>query len=92
MSVEPDERALEGALSSLLAPDERTGDRRADLIAAARRALERRFRNSRDGGTVIHALHELEALSWRQIEQETGIPQGTARRWHEPPQTASGDS
>ncbi len=87
--MEPDEQALEDALTSLLAPDERTGDRRTDLVAAARRALERRVRNSRDGGVVIHALHELEALSWRQIEQETGIPQATARRWHEPPQTAS---
>ena len=90
MNVEP-ERALADALDSLLAPHERTGDRRADLITAARRALERRVRNTRDGGAVIAALHNL-GLSWREIERETGIPQATARRWHEPPQTASGDS
>jgi hypothetical protein len=75
---------LEEALMELLGV-EQTGDRKADLIAAAREAMRRRERNSRDGGAVIAALVE-EGMSWRDIERATGIPFVTARRWATPPE------
>ena len=72
------------ALDELLPPDSRTGDVREDLIEAVRTAMQRRKDNSRRGGAVIAALHR-ELGSWRQLEELTGIPQATARRWAAPP-------
>lgn len=74
---------VDEALDALLGP-ERTGDQRADLIAAAKEAMERRIRNTEHGGAVIAALHEA-GMSWREIEQATGIARTTAQRWAEPP-------
>lgn len=74
---------VEEALDALLG-DRRTGDQRTDLIAAAKEAMDRRERNSQHGGAVLAALVD-EGLSWRQIEQATGIPRTTAQRWAEPP-------
>jgi hypothetical protein len=74
------------ALAALLSPAERTGDEMADLVAAARRSLERRRTNSAHGGAVIAALHA-SGLSWRQIEEHTGIAKDTAQRWATPPPT-----
>ncbi len=85
--VHPDDDLTE-ALEALLAPDERTGDLATDLVAAAKRSLERRRTNSIHGGRVIAALREL-GLSWRDIEQRTGIPRETAMRWSEPPPTTT---
>lgn len=76
---------VDEALDALLG-NRRTGDRRADLIAAAREAMDRRERNSAHGGAVITALHEGERMSWREIEQATEIPRTTAQRWAEPPE------
>lgn len=76
------EEALEALLGS-----ERTGDQRADLIAAAKEAMERRIRNTEHGGAVIAALHEA-GMSWREIEIATGIARTTAQRWAEPPERA----
>ncbi len=72
------------ALDALLGP-ERTGDSRADLIAAAREAMDRRIQNSERGGVVIAALRE-SGMSWREIETATGIPRTTAQRWADPPE------
>jgi hypothetical protein len=80
----PTPEQLEVALQSLLLPDERTGDAFRDLVTAARRALDRRATNSRDGGIAIEGLRE-QGLSWREIEAATGIPKDTAQRWAEPP-------
>ena len=80
----PDERE---ALDELLPADQRTGDLTRDLATAVRNAMERRKNNSRWGGAVIHALHR-ELGSWRGLEDLTGIPQATARRWAEPPPEA----
>jgi uncharacterized protein YerC len=70
---------LDEALNSLLGAA-RTGDMRADLIAAAREAMDRRERNSVDGGAVIAAMLAM-GMSYRDIEAATGIPKGTAHRW-----------
>ena len=78
---------LDEALRSLLG-DARTGDLQADLIAAAREAMNRRERNSADGGAVIAAMLEQLGLSYRDIERLTGIPRATAQRWAEPPKRA----
>ena len=86
MPVSPEE--LEEALSSLLAPDERSGDVYSDVVAAVKRALERRETNSRDGGRAIEALRD-QGLSWRRIEALTGVPKDTAQRWAEPPGSQS---
>ena len=71
------------ALDALLG-EVRTGDMRTDLIAAAREAMDRRERNTQHGGAVIAALVEA-GLSYREIEQVTGIPRATAQRWALPP-------
>jgi hypothetical protein len=74
-----DQRA---ALRALVPDDQRTGDLREDLVAAAKEVMERRRTNTRLGGAVLGALRE-QGLSWRQIDKLTGIPWSTARRWHE---------
>ncbi|MCA1693504.1 MAG: hypothetical protein LC749_01545 [Actinobacteria bacterium] len=75
---------VEEALNALLGPSQ-SGDTRADLIAGAKEAMDRRERNTAHGGAVIAALHEA-GMSWRDIETATGIPRTTAQRWAEPPE------
>ncbi len=78
------------ALAELLG-EQRSGDMRADLIAGAREAMRRRERNTEHGGAVIAALVAA-GLSYREIEQVTGIPRATAQRWAVPPKRyAEGD-
>jgi hypothetical protein len=60
------------ALDALLGSD-RTGDMRADLVAGAREAMDRRERNTEHGGAVIAALRAT-GMSWRDVEVATGIP------------------
>jgi hypothetical protein len=76
---------VDEALDALLG-ERRTGDLRADLIAAAKEAMDRRERNTEHGGAVIAALHDDAGMSWREIEQATAIPRTTAQRWAEPPE------
>lgn len=73
------------ALDNLLPADQRTGDLAVDLAAAARESMRRRVDNSRWGGAVLAALYR-ERRSWRQVEDETGIPYKTAWRWATPPE------
>jgi hypothetical protein len=75
---------VDEALDALLGP-QRTGDLRADLIAGAKEAMDRRERNTMHGGAVIAALRDA-GMSWRDIETTTGIPRTTAQRWAEPPE------
>lgn len=77
---------VEEALEALLG-GRRTGDLSADLIAAAKEAMDRRERNTLHGGAVIAALHD-SGMSWREIEVATGIARTTAQRWAEPPERA----
>lgn len=72
------------ALNELLPPTRQTGNLETDLAEAARTAMRRRIDNSRWGGAVIGALHR-QIGSWRQLEDLTGIPHATARRWAAPP-------
>ncbi len=74
---------VDDALAALLG-DAQTGDLRTDLVEAAKEAMRRRQRNSEQGGTVIAAMREA-GMSWREIEQATGIARTTAQRWSEPP-------
>jgi hypothetical protein len=71
------------ALEHLLGAN-RSGDERTDLIRALHEAMRRREQNSRDGGAVIAALVQ-SGLSYRQIEELTGIPRSTLQRWATPP-------
>ena len=80
---------VDEALDALLG-EARTGDLRADLIAAAQESMRRREINSQHGGAVLAALHDSEGLSWREIEDATDIPRTTAQRWAEPPPRATG--
>jgi DNA invertase Pin-like site-specific DNA recombinase len=73
----------EEALDALL-NGRRNGDERADLIAGAQEAMRRRRLNTEHGGVVLAALHD-GGLSWREIEDATGIARTTAQRWAEPP-------
>ena len=75
---------LDDALDSLLGTT-RTGDRIADLVTAAKEAMDRRERNSIHGGLIIAALVEA-GLSYRDIERATQIPRATAQRWAAPPE------
>lgn len=77
---------VDEALDALLG-SRRTGDTPADLIAAAKEAMERRKRNTEHGGAVIAALRD-SGMSWREIEAATEIPRTTAQRWAEPPEGA----
>lgn len=74
------------ALEALLG-DRRTGDPTADLLEALREAMRRREQNTAHGGAVIAALVDA-GLSYRDIEQATGIPRATAQRWAVPPKRA----
>jgi len=76
----------EEALQALLG-DARTGELRADLLAALAEAMRRRERNTAHGGAVIAALLE-HGLSYREIEAATGVPRTTAQRWAVPPRLA----
>lgn len=75
---------VDEALDALLGPS-RTGDQRADLIAAAKEAMDRRERNTAHGGAVIAALRDT-GMTWRDVEAATGIARTTAQRWAEPPE------
>jgi hypothetical protein len=77
----PEERE---ALNELLPSNKQTGKLETDLIEAAKIAMQRRIDNSRYGGRVIKALHR-KIGSWRNLEELTGIPHATARRWAAPP-------
>ncbi len=74
------------ALDALLG-DQLTGDTRTDLLDALKEAMRRRERNTAHGGAVIAALLDA-GLSYRQIEEATGIPRATAQRWAVPPKRA----
>lgn len=56
-----------------------------DLVEAARKAMERRRTNTLVGGVVLQALHDEHGLTWRQIQELTGIDKQTAYRWAQPP-------
>lgn len=77
---------VEEALAALLG-DRQSGDLVDDLVEGAREAMRRRQRNTLHGGLVIEALHQA-GLSWRQIEERTGIPRTTAQRWADTPPAA----
>jgi len=51
-----------------------------DLVEALREAMRRRERNTASGGVVIRALLGL-GWTYRVIEEECGLPVGTAHRW-----------
>ncbi len=74
---------LDDALAELLRND-RTGERQDDLVAAAVEAWRRRHVNTEAGAAVLAALADM-GLSYRQIQQLTGIPPSTAHRWANPP-------
>lgn len=76
---------VEEALVELLG-DLRTGDRRTDLIAAAREALRRREHNTEHGGAVLVELHDVIGMTYDEIQRATGIHRATAQRWAVPPQ------
>ena len=73
---------VDEALAELLG-ERRTGDVRADLIMGLNEAMRRRDRNTELGGAVIAALRD-EGLSYRDIENATGVPRTTAQRWKVP--------
>jgi hypothetical protein len=74
-----DQRA---ALDALIPPELRTGDLKGDLVAGAKEVWDRRQTNTVLGGRIFAAMRAM-GLSWRQIDELTGIPWSTARRWHE---------
>ena len=63
---------VDEALAELLG-ERRTGDIRADLIMGMNEAMRRRDRNTELGGALIAALRD-EGLSYRDIENATGVP------------------
>ena len=73
---------VDEALAELLG-DRCTGEVRADLIMGMNEALRRRDRNTELGGVVIAALRD-EGLSYRDIENATGVPRTVAQRWAVP--------
>jgi hypothetical protein len=73
---------VDEALAELLGA-RRTGDVRSDLMMGLHEAMRRRDRNTEVGGAVIAALRD-EGLSYRDIENATGVPRTTAQRWGVP--------
>lgn len=55
-----------------------------DLVNAIRASMRVRQENSRNGGLVIQALNR-NGMSWRDMEEATGVPQATLRGWIDPP-------
>jgi hypothetical protein len=53
---------------------------RTDLVIAAQRAAQWRREGPLATGLVLLALHDDHGLSYRQIEEETGIVHATAER------------
>ncbi|MGH3898969.1 MAG: hypothetical protein ACRDTA_12120 [Pseudonocardiaceae bacterium] len=72
------------ALRDLLPDRQQHQLNEADLVAAATEAWRRRHVNTEAGAAVIAALLNL-GLSYRRIEELTGIPSSTANRWARPP-------
>lgn len=54
-----------------------TGDLKADLITSGRVAAQWRRVGPEATATVLHALHAHFGMSYREISQETGIPDST---------------
>jgi hypothetical protein len=75
---------VEEAIVELLG-DRRSGELRADLIDSLEEAMRRRERNTELGGAVIAAMQEVLGMSYRDIEDETGVARSTAQRWATPP-------
>jgi hypothetical protein len=73
---------VDEALAELLG-ERRTGDVRADLIMGLNEAMRRRDRNTELGGAVIAALRD-EGLSYREIENATGVVRTAAQRYGVP--------
>ena len=78
------EQAITEVLGEHHQVDQRTGDHRADLIAAARKLVEWRIANTERGAAVIDGMVALD-ISYRDIEELTGIPKSTAHNWKNPP-------
>ncbi len=74
---------LDEAPTELLWND-RTSERQDDLVAAAVEAWRRRHVNTEAGAAVLAAQADM-GLSYRQIQQLTGIPPSAAHRWANPP-------
>lgn len=64
----------------LTEPSQRTGELRADLIAAGKRAARWRREGPEATRAVLTALREDFRMTYRQIEAETGIHFATAQR------------
>lgn len=56
------------------------------LIDAVKESQRRRRLNSAAGGAVIAELVKRPGWSYTRIENECGIPRGTAHRWANPPE------
>ncbi len=76
--------AEQEAFDRLLPAERRTGVLADDLAYAAREAMRRRRENTRFGAAVLGALHR-EVRSWRRVQDMTGVPWATARKWQQPP-------
>lgn len=80
MSAEDD---IQAVLDDLIPDRDRSEDLLiAHLCAAAQEIRRRRQANTEAGAVVFAALRDT-GLSWRQIEDCTGVPVRTARRWAE---------
>lgn len=64
----------------LTEPSQRTGELRADLIAAGKRAAVWRRQGPEATRAVLLALRERFQMTYREIEAETGIHFATAQR------------
>lgn len=60
-------------------PDPLPGVSLAELISEASKLADKSTLMRRRGELVVSLRSR--GLSWRQIEQQTGIPHGNARRW-----------
>ena len=69
------------ALDSLLKGKPRTGDLKADLIAAGLEARRRREQNTIEGGHVFTALHR-ETRSWAIVAYLMGMKKTTVINWN----------
>jgi hypothetical protein len=76
------------AFTALLPKDElRTGAPKQDAASAMRNSMKLRENNSGWGAAMVAYMRRI-GMSWREMEDLTGIPQATLREWFKkPPRT-----
>jgi len=70
----------ENVLDDLLG-DRQTGDRKTDLIAGMVEFVRRQREIMLSGAAIVKVMKSEMGMTYREIEEKTGVPRATAQRW-----------